>query len=174
MPPNFTNKKILVTGGTGFLGTHVVRKLKKRGVPEKNISVPRSAEVDLREVENCRHTVRGVDIVIHLAGVTGGPEFHKQHPAEIFYDNMIMGAELVEAARQARVEKFVTIGSATEYPDNAPLPYREEDIWLGPPEKSHVSYTTAKRMLLAQGQAYRMLYGMNLIHLWPTNLSGPG
>jgi len=173
MPIDLKNKKILVTGAGGFLGQHIVEKLKSRGVSGKNIRAPRSKEIDLRKKENCEKAVEGVDLVVHAAGVTGGVQFHKEHPAEIFYDNLMMGVELMEAARIKNIEKFIAIGSATEYPDNAPLPYREEDIWLGPPEESHAPYTTAKRMLLVEGQAYRKQYGMNVIHLLPTNMYGP-
>lgn len=171
---DLTKKKILVTGGAGFVGRHIVQKLLERGVSRDRISVPRSNEMDLRKRADCERAVAGVDLVIHVAGTTGGPQFHKEHPAETFYDNLMMGVELIEAGRKAGIEKFVAIGSATEYPDNAPLPYREEDVWLGPPEETHAPYTVAKRMVLAQGQAYRSQYGMNVIHLLLTNMYGPG
>lgn len=156
------------------MGKHVVKELLACGLPEKDIFAPRSEKLDLRERKNCEHAVRGVDLVLHLAGTTGNPQFHREHPAEIFYDNLVMGVELMEAARRAGAEKFVVIGSATEYPDNAPLPYSEENLWLGPPAPAHAPYTTAKKMLLVQGQAYRKQYGFNVIHLLPTNMYGPG
>ncbi len=171
---NLENKRILVTGGAGFLGRHVVQELLDRGVPTENIFAPRSEKFDLRKKENCAAVLRGQDIVIHLAGTTGGITFHKEHPAQTFYDNLMMGAELMEAARTSGVEKFVTIGSAAEYPERAPLPFRETDLWVGPPEEIHVPYAIAKRMLLVQAQAYRKQYGFNGIHLLMANMYGPG
>jgi GDP-L-fucose synthase len=167
-------KKILVTGGGGFLGPHVIRRLEECGVPEKNIFAPRSKDLDLRLLENCRQAVADRDIVIHLAGVTGGIEFHRQNPASIFYNNLMMGVQIMEAAREAGIGKFVTIGSATEYPEHAPLPFKEEDLWRGFPEPLHAPYTIAKKMLLVQAQAYRRQYGFNAIHLLMTNMYGPG
>jgi len=167
-------KKILVTGGDGFLGQHLVRALISRGVPKANIFVPHREEYDLRLIENCRQVLRGMDAVVHLAGVTGDGEFHRDHPAEIFYDNLLLGVELLEAAREVGVEKFVGIGSVTEYPQNAPLPYEEQNLWVGPVDGLHEAYTIAKKMLLVQGQAYRAQYGLNVIHVLLTNLYGPG
>jgi len=171
---NLKDKKILVTGGGGFLGSHLVQRLLGRGVSRELIIVPRAGDCDLRIRENCESIVQGVDVVIHAAGTTGNTEFHRDHPAEIFYDNLTMGVELMEAARVAGVEKFVTIGSATEYPENAPLPFREENLWIGFPEPLHAPYTIAKKMLLVQAQAYRAQYGFNAIHLLLTNMYGPG
>lgn len=156
------------------MGRHVVQKLLECGVPEKNILVPRSQDFDLLIKENVEKAVAGRDAVIHLAGTTGGVDFHLAHPAEIFYDNIIIGVELMEAARRAGVEKFVTIGSAAEYPESAPMPLIEEDLWIGPPEPNHASYIVAKKMLLVQAQAYRRQYGFNAIHLLLTNMYGPG
>jgi len=166
-------KKILVTGGAGFLGQHIVSKLKNKGVQKEDILIPRSQDLDLRVKENCEKVVKGINVIIHAAGATGGVDFHKRNPAIAFYDNLIMGVELMEAARKEAVEKFVTIGSAASYPDNAPLPYKEEDLWIGPPEETHAPYTVAKKMLLVQGQAYRRQYGLNVIHLLMTNMYGP-
>ncbi len=171
---NLKDKKILVTGGGGFLGTHVVQKLKARGVPEGHIRVPRAEASDLRKFEACEEAVRGMDMVIHLAGVTGDAEFHRAHPAQIFYDNLSMGIQLMEAARRAGIEKFLVAGSATEYPENAPLPFREENLWIGPFAKLHAPYTVVKKMLGVQTEAYRAQYGFNGIHLLFTNMYGPG
>ncbi len=171
---NLKNKKILVTGGAGFLGKHIVQSLREHAVPAKNITVPRSADIDLRDPENCKKAVQGIDVVIHAAGSTGGIEFHKKNPGAIFYDNLMIGVELMEAARKAGVQKFVTIGSAMEYPDTTELPFREENIWQGLPEKIHVPYAVAKKSLLVQAQAYRKQYGCNAVHLLLTNMYGPG
>ena len=167
-------QKILVTGGAGFLGRYVVNRLEKLGVPKESIAIPSASEFDLRFYENCERAVYGKDLVIHLAGVTGNSQFHKTHPASIFYDNLMMGVHLMEAARRAGVKKFVSIGSATEYPADAPLPYQEENLWNGPPDQTNFAYSVAKRMLLTQGQAYRAQYGFNAVHLLPDNMFGPG
>ncbi len=171
---NFIHKKILVAGGSGFFGTHIIEGLLKRGVPKENIFSPRAKELNLRDKKNCESAVNGRDIVIHLAGVTGNAEFHRAHPAEIFYDNLMIGVELMEAARLAGVKKFVSIGSVTEYPETVRLPFREEDLWIGAPEPIHAPYTVAKKMLLVQAQAYRKQYGFNAIHILLTNMYGPG
>jgi GDP-L-fucose synthase len=168
------NEHILVTGGAGFLGSWVVRELIKRGVPEAHISVPRSGETDLRIESNCKEAVQGKNVVIHVAALTGGIGFHAKRPGEIFYDNLMMGVQLMEAARRHGIKKFVSIGSATEYPANAPTPYREDDLWKGRPDRAHFPYSMAKLMMLVQGQAYRTQYGFNAIHLMPNNMFGPG
>ena len=149
------DKKILLTGASGFLGTNVLEKLIARGVPKENIRMPHSAEMDLRKLADCDRAVEGQNIVIHAAGITGNAEFHKAHPAEIFYDNLSMGVQLMDAVRRAGVEKFITIGSATEYPEQAPMPLNEENLWLGPVEETHAPYTVAKKMMLVEAQAYR-------------------
>lgn len=174
MALDLRSKKILITGGAGFLGRHVVQKLLGRGVPKENIFVPRSKDFDLRKRENCEKVVAGQDMVIHLAGSTGGIVFHKERPAQTFYDNLMMGIELMDAARVAGVEKFVAIGTATEYPENAPAPLKEENLWLGFPEAIHAPYAIAKKMLLVQAQAYRKQYDFSSIHLLHTNMYGPG
>lgn len=172
---NFKNKKILVTGGTGFIGKHLINNLiQKRNVPKKNIFVALAQKHDLRKLENCEKVVKGKDIVIHLAAVTGDIEFHRLHPGKIFYDNIIMGTQLMEAARLAGVEKFVGIGSVTAYPESASTPFKEDYFWDGYPAKIHASYSFAKKMLLVQGKAYREEYGFNAIHLLLVTVFGPG
>lgn len=171
---NLSNKRIVVTGGSGFLGSWVIRKLRKAGANEKMILVPRSQEYDLRNSENCRKVVTGADIVIHLAGLVGGIGLNQAKPAELFYDNIIMGVELMHAAYQTSVEKFVAIGTVCAYPKFAPVPFAEATLWNGYPEETNAPYGLAKKMLLVQAQAYRQQYGFNAIYLLPVNLYGPG
>ena len=168
------NKKILVTGGAGFLGSFVVQKLLERGVPKKNISIPRSKDLDLRKWENCVKTVKGQDIVIHLAAVVGGIGYNQKIPGQMFYDNLMMGAQLMEATRQTSVEKFVAIGTICAYPKHTPVPFAETSLWHGYPEETNAPYGLAKKMLLVQAQAYRQQYDFNAIYLLPVNLYGPG
>jgi GDP-L-fucose synthase len=168
------DKKILITGGSGFLGQALRQGLEARGVNPQNISAPNSREYDLRSIEECRRIVKGIDLVIHSAAMTGNADFHAQNPGEIFYNNLMMGIELMEAAREADVKKIITIGSATEYPENAPFPLKEDDLWIGPILASHAPYTTAKKMLSVQGAAYRKQYGINAVHVVMTNMYGPG
>lgn len=168
------NKKILVTGGAGFLGSYVVRQLLRKGANPKNIIVPRSKEVDLRIKSNCRKVTKGMDIVIHLAGNVGGIGKNQELPATLFYDNAIMGIEIIEAARRNSVKKFVCIGTICAYPKYSPVPFKEEDLWLGYPEETNAPYGLAKKMLLVQAQAYRQQYGFNCIYLLPVNIYGPG
>lgn len=167
------NKKILITGGAGFVGSFVVERLIKKGVPSKNILVPRSEDCDLRKWENCQRVVRGCDIVIHLAAKVGGIGFNRANPGELFYDNIIIGAQLMEAARLADVKKFVAIGTVCAYPKFTPMPFKEENLWAGYPEETNAPYGLAKKMLLVQAQAYRQQYGFNAIYLLPVNLYGP-
>ncbi|MBI2623027.1 MAG: NAD-dependent epimerase/dehydratase family protein [Candidatus Liptonbacteria bacterium] len=167
-------KKILVTGASGFLGTHARAALKARGVEDDSIVAPTRKTYDFRERSACAEAVKGVDVVLHLAGVTGNTEFHKSEPARTYYDNLIMGVYLMETARAAGVQKFVTIGSATEYPERAPLPFREDDLWIGPLEADHAPYTVAKKMLSVQSRAYSEQYGFRAVHLIMTNMYGPG
>ncbi|MCK4478266.1 GDP-L-fucose synthase [Candidatus Bathyarchaeota archaeon] len=168
------DKKILVTGGAGFLGSFIVEKLiKEREVNLGNIKVPRSKDVDLRKWENCVKAVNDVDVVIHLAAKVGGIGFNKKYPATLFYDNAIMGIQLMEAARQEGVQKFVAIGTVCAYPKYTPVPFKEEDLWNGYPEETNAPYGIAKKILLVQAQAYRWQYGFNAIFLLPVNLYGP-
>ncbi len=167
-------KKILVTGGAGFLGSFVVKKLIDRGVPKKNIFIPRSKDLDLRKWENCQKAVKNQDIVIHLAAKVGGIGYNREKPGEMFYDNIMMGIQLIEASRQAKVKKFVAIGTICAYPKFNPIPFVESSIWQGYPEESNAPYGLAKKMLLVQSQAYRQQYNFNCIYLLPVNLYGPG
>ena len=170
----FENKRILVTGGAGFLGSHIIENLvKKRKVHESQIVVLRSKDSDLRVYDNCRKVAENVDIIIHLAARVGGIGFNQKHPGTLFYDNIIMGAQLMEAARLAKVEKFVQIGTVCAYPKFTPPPFREEDLWNGYPEETNAPYGIAKKSLLVMAQAYRQQYGMNVIYLLPVNLYGP-
>lgn len=168
------DKKILITGGAGFLGSHVVDQLIKKGVSQKNIIIPRSESMDLRLPVNCVKAVKGVDIVIHLAGNVGGIGYNREKPGELFYDNVIMGVQLMEEARKAGVKKFVGLGTICQYPKYTSVPFKEEDLWNGYPEETNAPYGLAKKMLLVQGQAYRKQYRFNAVHLMPVNLYGPG
>ncbi|MEK7115108.1 MAG: GDP-L-fucose synthase [Patescibacteria group bacterium] len=168
------NKKILITGGAGFLGSHVVEKLIARGVPVTNILVPRSKDYDLRRWENCLTVTRGVDVVIHLAAFVGGIKLNQQNPGKMFYDNAIMSTQLMEAARQLDIQKFIAVGTVCGYPKIPPsIPFKEDDLWMGYPEETNAPYGLAKRMHLVQAQAYRQQYGMNAIYLILVNLYGP-
>ena len=151
-----------------------MEKLLKRGVPKKNIFIPRSKDLDLRKWENCVKAVRGQDIVIHLAAVVGGIGYNQNIPGQMFYDNLIIGTQLMEAARIAGVEKFVAIGTICCYPKFTPTPFAESSLWHGYPEETNAPYGLAKKMLLVQSQAYRQQYNLNSIFLLPTNLYGPG
>jgi len=172
---NLKEKKILITGAHGFLGTQMVNNLiEKRGVPKENLYLPTVQELDLRKWENCQKAVRGQDIVIHLAAKVGGIGLNQEKPGELFYDNIIMGVQLIEAARQAGVEKTVIIGTVCSYPKFTPVPFKEENLWLGYPEETNAPYGLAKKILLVQSQAYRQQYGFNSIYLMPVNMYGPG
>ncbi len=171
---DLSDKKILVTGGYGFIGKYVIKKLQERGVKEGDIFAPRTAEYDLRESDNCRKVVQNIDIVIHLAANTAGIGYNREHPAEMFYDNMTMGVHLMHEAWKSGVKKFVAIGTICAYPKFTPTPFKEEDLWIGYPEETNAPYGLAKKMLLVQAQAYREQYGFNVIYLLPVNMYGPG
>lgn len=167
-------KRVLVTGGAGFLGQRVVQALRGRGCAE--IGVPRRSEYDLtREVVVARlYREARPEVVIHLAAVVGGIGANRANPGRFFYDNLMMGTLLMEHGRQAGIEKFVAVGTICAYPKLSPLPFREDDLWSGYPEETNAPYGLAKKMLLVQAQAYRQQYGFNGIYLLPVNLYGPG
>ncbi|MEI7857822.1 MAG: GDP-L-fucose synthase, partial [Methanomicrobiales archaeon] len=167
------NKQILLTGGAGFLGSHIVEHLTEQGVQKKQLDIPRSKDLDLRKWENCVKAVKGKDIVVHLAAKVGGIGFNQNYPGELFYDNAIMGIQLIEAARQEGVEKCVILGTVCAYPKFTPVPFSEDELWNGYPEETNAPYGLAKKMLLVQSQAYRQQYGFNSIYLLPVNLYGP-
>ncbi len=167
------DKRILITGGAGFLGSAIQEQLFLRGVSKEQLTIPRSKEIDLRTWENCQQVVKDKDIVIHLAAKVGGIGFNQKYPAELFYDNAIMGIQMIEAARQAGVGKCVILGTVCAYPKFTPVPFREDNLWNGYPEETNAPYGLAKKMLLVQSQAYRLQYGFNSIYLLPVNLYGP-
>lgn len=167
------NKKVVVTGGSGFLGSYVVEKLRERGCTD--IFVPRSADHDLTEQVNVRrlYAEHRPDVVIHLAAVVGGIGANRENPGSFFYKNMMMGTMLMEEARQAGVEKFVALGTICAYPKYTPVPFNEAELWNGYPEETNAPYGLAKKMMLVQAQAYRQQYGFNAVYLLPVNLYGP-
>lgn len=171
---DFKKKKILITGANGFLGKHLVKNLlEKRKVPKENLILPKFEELDLRNFTNCQKAVKGSDIVIHLAAQVGGIGFNRKNPGELFYNNAIMGIQLMEAARQEGVEKFTAIGTICVYPKFTKVPFKEKDLWQGYPEDTNAPYALAKKILLVQAQAYRNQYGFNAIYLLPLNMYGP-
>lgn len=167
-------KKILITGGNGFLGRHLIQKLLEKGTPEKNIFVPNSKQLDLRKQSVCKKVVKGMDIVIHLAANVGGIGYNQAYPGTLFYDNVLLGIFMMDEARKAGVQKFVSIGTVCAYPKFTQVPFREENLWDGYPEETNAPYGIAKKVLLVQGQSYRKQYGFNAIYLLPVNLYGPG
>lgn len=173
MTLSLQDKRILLTGGSGFLGQHVVAELQRQGVRREQITVPRSRSQDLRRWEVCQAVVQGQDIVIHLAAHVGGIGLNQAKPAELFYDNLIMGSQLIHAAYQAGVKKFVCLGTICAYPKFTPVPFRESELWNGYPEETNAPYGIAKKALLVQLQAYRQQYGFQGIYLLPVNLYGP-
>lgn len=171
---NLKNFKILLTGGHGFLGSKVYQELLAEGAEAKNILRPRSRELDLRVPENAKKAVKGKDLVIHLAAKVGGIGYNQENPGALFYDNVIMGINLIEASRKAKVKKFVQVGTVCAYPKFTPVPFKETSLWNGYPEETNAPYGVAKLMLLEMLQAYRKQYGLNGIYLLPVNLYGPG
>lgn len=166
-------RRVVVAGGAGFLGSFVVAKLRQRGAGE--VFVPRSREYDLTQLDAVQRLLRDTkpDIVIHMAAKVGGIGANQLYPAEFFYDNLMMGAQLMHESYKAGIEKFVAIGTVCAYPKHTPVPFREEDLWNGYPEETNAPYGLAKKMLLVQSEAYRQQYGFNSIYLLPVNLYGP-
>jgi GDP-L-fucose synthase len=170
---NLAGRRIVVTGGAGFLGRHVVAELRRRGVTE--VVVPRRKDYNLVEREAARRLLQEArpSLVLHLAARVGGIGANRDNPGSFFYDNLMMGVQLLEECRQQGIEKVVTVGTICAYPKFTPVPFREEEVWNGYPEETNAPYGLAKKMLLVQGQAYRQQYGLDIIHLLPVNLYGP-
>jgi GDP-L-fucose synthase len=166
-------KRVVVTGGTGFLGRHVVDELRRQGA---ETVAPRQSEYDLVDRPSCRRLIADTrpDLVLHLAARVGGIGANRENPGSFFFANLMMGVQLLEECRLAAVPKVVTVGTICSYPKFTPVPFREDELWNGYPEETNAPYGLAKKMLLVQGQAYRQQYGMNVVHLLPVNLYGPG
>ncbi len=169
----FKTRRIVVTGGAGFLGGYVLAKLRERGC--ENILVPKVEDYDLVKMDDVRRMYDDMrpDVVIHLAAVVGGIGANREHPGKFFYENLMMGVQLIEQGRLRDIEKFVAIGTVCAYPKFTPVPFKEDDIWNGYPEETNAPYGLAKKMLLVQSQSYRQEYGFNSIFLLPVNLYGP-
>ena len=168
---DWSGKKVLVTGGNGFLGSHVVNELKNLNV--KDVFTPASKDYDLRNRTDCKKVVKDIDVVFHLASTSGGIMFLKERPAEAFYDNIMMGVNLIHEAKEAGIEKLIITGAVSSYPKLAPIPFNEKNIWDGYPDETNAPYGIAKRTLLVQSQAYRQQFDFNSIILFLTNLYGP-
>ena len=171
---DLTDKKILLTGGAGFLGEYVRSELVARGATNWDINIPHKSEMDLRCWDNCVRATEGMDLVIHLAARVGGIGFNLRNPTALFYDNIVMGAHLMEASWREGVQKFVQVGTVCAYPKYTPVPFREETLWEGYPEETNAPYGIAKKALLVMAQALRNQHGFNAIYLLPANLYGPG
>lgn len=168
----WTNKKVLVTGGNGFLGRHLVEKLKS--LKPKLIRIAGHDKYDLREYKDCLRATKGMDVVIHLAAKVGGIGFNREFPGELFDDNILMCTFMMKAARENKVGKYVAMGTICAYPKFTPIPFKEDNLWDGYPEETNAPYGLAKKMQLVQATAYREQYGFNAIFLLPVNLYGPG
>jgi GDP-L-fucose synthase len=170
---NLSEQRIVVTGGAGFLGRQVVNQLIAAGANPEKITIPRSKDCDLRVWENCQRLADQEDLIIHLAAHVGGIGLNREKPAELFYDNLMMGTQLIHAAYLAGVQKFVCVGTICAYPKFTPVPFHEDDLWSGYPEETNAPYGIAKKALLVQLESYRLQYGFNGIYLLPVNLYGP-
>ena len=168
---NWSEKNVLITGGSGFLGSFLIDELTKKNV--NNLVIPTSKDYDLRIKTDCKNILKDVDVVFHLAGNQGGIGFLKENPASVFYDNIMMGTNLIHESKHANIEKLITLGTICSYPKFSPIPFNEENIWDGYPEETNAAYGLAKKMLLVQSQAYKEQFGFNSIVLIPTNLYGP-
>jgi GDP-L-fucose synthase len=168
----FSGKRVLVTGGKGFLGSRIVSILEKKGVSD--LIIPDSQLHDLRIKENCSKVTKNIDIVFHTAAKVGGIGLNREKPGELFYDNLMMGVNLLEESRKNHVEKFISLGTICSYPKFTPLPFSEDSIWDGYPEETNAPYGLAKKMLLVQSNAYKEQYGFRSITVFPTNLYGSG
>ena len=168
---SWPDARVLVTGGSGFVGQHLVEQLKEK--KPKELLIPSHSQYDLRRMEVCEKVVRGQDLVIHLAANVGGIGYNQEYPAGLFYDNLMMSTQMMEAARRGEVKKYVAVGTVCCYPKDTPVPFKEENLWQGYPEETNAPYGLAKLMQLVQAQAYREQYGFNAIFLLPVNLYGP-
>ena len=168
------NKKILLTGGNGFVGRCVLKLLRKRDIKDSQVVIPSSKKSDLRKMSVCREVTKNIDYVIHLAGNVGGIGYNRENPGKLFYDNISMGINLIEAARINKVKKFVCVGTICAYPKFTPTPFKEKNLWNGYPEETNAPYGIAKKVLLVMLQAYRQQYNFNGIYLLPVNIYGPG
>ena len=173
MVENFwKDKKVVITGGDGFLSRHLTAKIKVKN--PRSIFVPKRSEIDLRKYEDCLKVAKKGDVIIHLAANVGGIGYNREFPATLFDDNILMGTFMMMAARDAKVKKYVALGTVCAYPKFTPVPFNEKDLWMGYPEETNAPYGLAKKMQLVQAQAYRQQYGFNAIFLLPVNLYGPG
>ena len=176
MTIKLNDKRIVITGGAGFLGSYIIEKMRQRGCTDENILVPKIEDYDLVKSDDIKKMYDDMapDIVIHLAAVVGGIGANRRHPGKFFYENLMMGVQLIEEGRVRNLEKFVAIGTICAYPKFTPVPFKEDDLWNGYPEETNAPYGLAKKMLLVQSQAYRQEYDFNSIFLLPVNLYGPG
>ncbi len=172
-PLDWSHERVVVTGGAGFLGSYVVEELRRRGA--RDVFVPRSKDYDLVDMAAVRALYRDANptLVLHLAARVGGIGANRENPGKFFYDNLMMGVQLIEVGRQVGLRKLVALGTICAYPKHCPVPFREEDLWNGYPEETNAPYGLAKKMLLVQSEAYRQQYGMNSVVLFPVNLYGP-